>query len=153
MSICLIDTSVFCNLLRVPDRDQHHATVVAELRQLIQANATLLLPLAAVVETGNHIAQHGDGRQRRQAADRFVKEVTAAIEGSAPWTPTPFFELDSVRTWLAEFPDHAMRGFGLGDLFIVKEWQRQCKLHAGRRVFIWSLDGHLSGYDRSPEVT
>jgi hypothetical protein len=129
-------------------RDQDHASVVAELKRLISEKTTLLLPLAAVVETGNHIAQHGDGRERRQAAERFGNDVSAAIEGLAPWTPTPFFELDAMRSWLAEFPNHAMRGLGLGDLSIVKEWERQCRLHPGRRVYIWSLDGHLGGYDR-----
>jgi hypothetical protein len=36
----------------------------------------------------------------------------------------------------------------MGDLSMIKEWERQCELHRARRVFIWSLDGHLAGYDR-----
>jgi len=38
----------------------------------------------------------------------------------------------------------------MGDLFIVKEWERQCDLNAGRRVFVWAYDDHLSRYDRAP---
>ncbi len=152
MSICLIDTSVFCNVIRVPNRDQYHTDVITQLRQLITERTTLLLPMAAVVETGNHIAQNGNGAERRRAAERFVSEVTAAIDGHTPWTPTPFFEMVSIQSWLAEFPDRAMGGLGLGDLTIVKEWERQCALHRGRRVFIWSLDGHLGVFDRAPEL-
>jgi predicted nucleic acid-binding protein len=152
MSICLIDTSVFCNVIRVPNRDQHHAAVMARLKQLITDKTTLLLPMAAVVETGNHIAQNGDGRERRQAAERFVNTVTEAMGGNAPWTPTPFLELASLQAWLAEYPDRAMSGLGLGDLTMVKEWERQCALHRGRRVFIWSLDKHLRTFDRAPEI-
>jgi hypothetical protein len=150
MSICLIDTSVFCNLLRIPNCDQDHVEVLAQLRLLIEQNVTLLLPLASVVETGNHIAQQGDGGLRRQTAERFVAKVTDAIEGNAPWTTTPFFEPQQLRTWLAEFPEHAMRGISMGDLSVIKEWERQCVLHPLRRVTIWSLDGHLAGFDREP---
>jgi len=44
-----------------------------------------------------------------------------------------------------------MNGAGMGDLSIIKEWERQCALNKARRVFIWSLDGNdLCAYDREP---
>ncbi|KAF0179385.1 MAG: hypothetical protein FD161_1484 [Limisphaerales bacterium] len=151
MSIALIDTSVFCNLLKVPGRDQHCEEMLSELTQLIEQRTTLLLPMTAVIETGNHIAKVSDGGRRRTAALRFCSEVGKAIDGTAPWTATPFWEVVALRNWLDEFPDQAMRGVGMGDLSIIKEWERQCDLHKARRVFIWSLDGtDLGGYDRKP---
>ena len=36
------------------------------------------------------------------------------------------------------------------DLSIVKEWDRACRRHPHRRVFIWALDQHLTSYDRKP---
>ena len=148
MSICLIDTTVFCNILRVPNHDQQGSEVTEQLKHLIQQHVTLLLPMATIIETGNHVARSGSGRQLRAAARRFVEQVLAAIDGHAPWTPTPFFEQDELRQWLGEFPDSAMAGVGLADLAIRKEFDRQCRLHPWRRVFIWSLDGHLAAYDR-----
>jgi hypothetical protein len=38
-----------------------------------------LLPMATIIETGNHIAHNGNGDVRRQTAERFVKEVKAAL--------------------------------------------------------------------------
>lgn len=148
-SICLMDTSVFCNWLKIPGRDQDREEVIGRIEQYVKDGTTLLLPIAAIIETGNHIAHVADGNSRREAAQRFVKAVGDAIDGEAPWTPTPVFEIETLRTWLAEFPDCATVRRGFGDLTIIKEFERQCELHKGRRVFIWSLDGHLWGYDRA----
>jgi len=60
-SICIIDTAVFCNILCVPNMDQDVKRAFAELEQYISLGYTLLLPLAVVYETGNHIAQNGNG--------------------------------------------------------------------------------------------
>jgi hypothetical protein len=147
MSICLIDTSVFCNIVNVPGRNQQRAEVLARLRELAKENAALLLPLVSILETGNHIGQLADGGIRRLASKRFVTQVNAALDGTAPWRPTPFVDAAELRGWLAEFPDHASRGSGLGDLSVIKEWERQRELHAKRRVFIWAFDEHLSSYD------
>ena len=147
-AVALIDTSVFCSILRVPTKDQHHEEALRELRRLIQERDTLLLPLATIYETGNHVAQNGDGGTRRRVATTFVSQVQQAFSGEAPWTPTPLHAPEEFVQWLAEFPDHAMRGVGLGDLSIVKTWETQCMLHPARRVFIWSYDQHLAGYDR-----
>jgi hypothetical protein len=83
-------------------------------------------------------------------AEVFVQQVRAAFTGDSPWTPTPMPLPEEFAAWLTEFPDHAMRGAGVGDLSIVKVWERQCELHQARRVFVWSYDAHLSGYDRPP---
>jgi len=149
MGICLIDTSVFCNILQVPGRDQDRQAVLSEVRAHVEQGTTLLLPMAAIIETGNLIARSGDGRARRRVARSFVKAVGDAIRGTAPWTPTPLFEVEALQQWLAEFPDHASQGRSFGDLSIIKEYERQCALHPWREVFIWSLDRHLASYRRA----
>jgi len=151
-AICIVDSSVFCNLLRVPSKDQDHGRAMSELEAHLNAGHSLLLPLAAIFETGNHIAQSGSGQQRRRAAEAFVRQVKDAFTGESPWTPTPMGTPEEFATWLADFPDHAMRGSGIGDLSIVKVWDRQCELHQARRVFVWSYDKHLRGYDRPSKL-
>jgi hypothetical protein len=152
MSIGLVDTSVFCEIIPVPGRSQHRDAILEALEEHIQENVILLLPIATILETGNHIAHIPDGRQRRATAERFVELVRQAlgnIEGPPPWTvPQPLLAPEDLQRYLNEFPDHAMREISLGDLSIIKEYQRQCQLHQVRRVFIWSLDDHLSAYDR-----
>ncbi len=147
MSICLIDTSVFCNVVDVPGRNQQRDEVLTSLETFIRKRTSLLLPVVVILETGNHVGHVSDGGLRRLAAERFVEQVEAALDGRAPWKPTPFVEAEQLRLWLKEFPDHAGRGSGLGDLSIIKEWQRQRRLNPNRRVFIWAFDKHLSSYD------
>jgi len=43
-----------------------------------------------------------------------------------------------------------MRGAGMGDLSIIKEWEKFKRKVPDRRVFIWSLDSDLQGYDHCP---
>ena len=149
MTICIVDTSVFCNILDVPGRNQDREQALKELEAYLKNGITLLLPLAAVYETGNHIAQLGDGEIRRTTALRFADQVHKAIIGKSPWTPTPVPEQEAMIGWLDEFPDNAMRGISLADLSIIKEFENQCRLHRVRRVFIWSYDNDLNAYDRS----
>lgn len=147
-AICIIDTSVFCELLRVPYMDADHASITSDLRVKIREKETLLLPMTAILETGNHIGQVADGKKRRQASERFVEQVTAALTGDTPFTPTPMFDDPRLRQLLAEFPDWATSKKGFGDLTIFKEWESACERHPKRRVYIWSKDKDLMGYDR-----
>lgn len=144
----LIDTTIMCNYLDVPGRNQSHAEVVVEMKELTENGAVLLLPMATVIETGNHIAHVSDGGSRRKTAEKFVKAVLDAIDGKAPWTPTPMFEIDALKKWLPQFPDSAMREVGLGDFSIIQDYHRQCKLNPDLEIRIWTLDDHLSAYVR-----
>jgi len=146
VTICLLDTTILCNIVPVPGRDQHKDAVFQELAEREERGEWLLLPIAAIIETGNHIAHCGDGRVRRETAERFRDIVADALDGHAPFTATPPFELDALKTWLVGFPDHVMESIGLADLSIIKECERQRTLHPHREVSIWSRDRHLSAY-------
>ena len=149
-SIAIVDTSIVVNVLDLPNMNQERETVLARFETEIKAETNLLLPMAAIVETGNHIAHITDGRVRRERAERFVEQVRAALNGSAPWTPLPFPDKAVVLTWLDGFPEMAMRKIGMGDQSIIELWKTQCAQFPGRRVFIWSVDADLSSYDRRP---
>lgn len=147
-AIVLVDTSVLLNVLDVPGRNQDRPIVIGALSRYIEAGAHLLLPMAAIVETGNHIAHVSDGSQRRSAANRFVDQIRMALSGEAPWRPMQFPYNEQVLEWLTHFPDFAMKGIGFGDLSIIKEWEATCTKHPMSRVLIWSLDADLHGYER-----
>ena len=57
LDIVIVDTSVFLNVLDVPGFNQDREADLARFRELIEAGANLLLPIAAIFEAGNHIAQ------------------------------------------------------------------------------------------------
>lgn len=146
-AICLIDTSIMLEILAVPSKATQQKTVVEALKSKTRASETLFLPMTTIIETGNHIAQNGDGRQRRTIAEKFIKMIEQALDGKAPFKPLSFLDAQQLRLWLPEFADFAGQGTGIGDLSIIKDWQNQCDLHPRRNVYIWSLDKHLQGYN------
>lgn len=106
----IIDTSVLCNLLRVPEMDQDAGRARDEFRVAQEARDVFLLPVAVIYETGNHIAHVGDGNRRRIVAAAFVELVRRAFEGDFPFVPTPLQNSEEMVAWLGEFPDCATRG-------------------------------------------
>lgn len=151
-AVVIVDTCIFLNVLNVPAFNQHRTGVLERLESYLgDDSVTMLLPMAAIIETGNHIAQLADGRQRRQFAQLFADEVRKALQGTAPWRPTQMPSGEVIEQWLEYFPDHAMREIGMGDLSIIKEWEAACARHPYHRVTIWSLDHAIAGYDRIPE--
>ncbi|GCL54629.1 hypothetical protein NIES3806_19720 [Microcystis aeruginosa NIES-3806] len=113
-AICLIDTSIFLEILNVPHKASQSELIFQELKEKIEAGESLFLPMATILETGNHIAQNGDGNQRRICAEKFVNQVTQALEGESPFTPINFLKQEDLQGWLKEFPDEAMQRRGLG---------------------------------------
>ena len=146
-TICLLDTSIFLELLNIPNKANQHAVITNQLASKIKDKEFLFLPMATVLETGNHIGQIADGNHRRQRAESFVKQVQLAIDGSSPFNPINFLEANDMRLWLAEFPNWVNQRRGLGDLSIKHDWDRLCEQNQARRVYVWSLDGHLSSFD------
>ena len=151
-AICLIDTSSFLEILNVPHKASQSELILQKLEEKIKARESLFLPMATILETGNHIAQNRDGNQRRICAKKFVNQVTQALEGKPPFTPINFLKQEDLQGWLKEFPDEAMGGRGLGDLSIIHDWQKICDQNPSRRVYIWSLDKHLKGYNQTPKL-
>jgi hypothetical protein len=149
-AVAIVDTSVFCNVLDIPMMNGERDQVLEELKQFLEEKTSLLLPMAAVYETGNHIAQLGTGGNRRRFAKSFVEQVQKAISGEAPWQVMQVPTTEEVGEWLNGFPDSAMCGAGMGDLSIIKEWEKFQRKVPDRRVFIWSLDSDLKGYDHRP---
>jgi len=158
-AICLIDTSIFLNLLNVPNRNQDREQVVLDYQTYVESACTFILPMATIIETGNHIAQNGDGNTRRRTAERFSGIVLAAFNGEAPYQPSEFPNSNEVISWLAEFPDHAGRnksqdkiteGTSFGDLSIIKEFEKCCAKFSMSEIFIWSLDEDLNQKHHRP---
>ncbi|QJB47227.1 hypothetical protein [Dolichospermum flos-aquae] len=157
-SICLIDTSIFLEILNVPNYNQHRASVLEDFQTYAQSGCTFLLPMATILETGNHIAQNGDGTMRRKTALRFVKAVKEAFTGEAPWRTTTFPNTTEIMLWIDQFPELAgknkapdkQEGTSFGDLSIIEEFNKSCKRFPMSEVFIWSLDRDLQSYHQTP---
>ena len=121
--------------------------VMRELKSLAgnKGKETLILPYATIIETGNHIAHNGDGRQRRNSAERFCEVIKKTLAGEAPWAyygnQLTEEDLDLI---CKDFPDAATREQGFGDLSIIRAYERyKEETPAVGEIRIWSLDKHL----------
>lgn len=158
-SICIIDTSIFLNILDVPRQNNDKERVIRDFEEyILSEKVSFFLPMATVLETGNHIAQNGDGNIRRQKAQSFCDYVRDAVNRKAPYRIIDFPEREVILDWLAEFPDSAGRnktpdrheGTSFGDLSIIKQYEQVVSQLPMREIWIWSLDSDLKNYHYKP---
>lgn len=155
-TVRFIDTSVLCNLVDVPGKNQHRAELQAEFKALVEAgNTRFVIPVTAIIETGNHIANAGG--DRRAAAERLQRFLDSAANEDLPW------QLHAT-TWDAEFltalgdgagtgmrlVDHLGNGtMGTGDLAILCERDAFRERTNFRAVEIWTLEATMGAYSSS----
>lgn len=90
--VLIIDTSILCVWLKIPgfdtcgsredrwDFSRIDARIAGEIRG---RKTTLVLPLATVIETGNHIAKSAMHRFERAGA--LMTILAKALDGASPW--------------------------------------------------------------------
>lgn len=152
MVVHFIDTSVLCNLVPVPGRDSNRIEVREELQSFLDASDVLILPVTAVIETGNFIANLSDGRLRRQTAERLAAQLRLAVKGQAPYIFHDFtWDQSFVNRFLdgagsgQSFVEQATNEIGAGDLLILTEIDHY-KRRARLPVHLWTRDTALMSY-------
>lgn len=152
--VTFIDTSVLCELLEVPGKAQQAPDVNGELQRRVQQGERFVIPVTAVIETGNHIAQASSG-DRYAAAQRLLGLLRATIAGDRSFLRHEF-------TWDAGFveaicdggstgEDLAQRAaarMGAGDVAILVERDRfvASSVFCRDDVDLWTLDVALAQY-------
>lgn len=86
MTICIVDTSILDELLSIPGWASHHDEVLTAYARRQQKREAFLLPIAVLIETGNHVAQVPDGARRRKAAELFQQFARSVLDGQTPFT-------------------------------------------------------------------
>jgi hypothetical protein len=151
--VTFVDTSILCNILRVPNKCSDHEAVLSEAQARQARGELFIIPVTAVVETGNHIAQVRTG-DRRAAAERFVGLIDAVRAETRPWVlhevewdSSFLVALCNGSTTGQSFIDLAGNGqLGGGDVAILVERDRYRQRTAYRTVQLWSLDAGLQAY-------
>lgn len=153
--VLILDTSILCVWLEVPgmvdcgpDNDKWNRQRVADkIAAEEQDTTTFVLPLASIIETGNHIAQAAHSRRERgQALAELMKKSAnqetpwaAFSEQSVLWSPEKLVALAD------KWPDLAAQKLSHGDATIkdVAEYYAQM----GYRVEILTGDAGLKAYE------
>lgn len=151
--VLVIDTSVLCCLLNIPgkstagpDQDKWDRERVEETLAHHEG-ATRVLPLATLIETGNHIAQSPSDRHRTGNALGDILRLAA--EATSPWAAFA----DQAALWLPEklhelaesWPALGVAGTSIGDATI-KDVAEYYAL-AGYDVEILTGDQGLKAYE------
>ncbi len=153
MTVVFIDTSVLCNFLRIPGKAQQQLDVHKDYELRSNAGDTFVLPMAAIVETGNHIEQLSDGAERRRCAQGLTDILRLVAQETQPWVLVEtewngdllkqFCDGSESKSTPA-FVDVATEGaLGGGDLAILIERDRYAKRVIAQTVEIWTYDQQL----------
>ena len=148
MNVRFIDTSVMANMLKIPGRCNDAESVQEEFKQVLEAKEVLILPIATIIETGNHIAHIADSNARRSIAGKFGEYLRKTAEGEAPWQ---LYGIEIDKEGLLYLADHIeenkKKKIGIGDMSIIHAYDQYRETVPGiGRIMIWSTDTHLQGY-------
>ncbi|MBI4740816.1 MAG: hypothetical protein HY777_04500 [Betaproteobacteria bacterium] len=153
--VLILDTSVLCCWLQVPGKATtgpandrwNHDRIDALLEQERAKNSTFVLPIATLIETGNHIAQAPS--QRFERASNLANYLREAADARSPWAAftdqSPLWQAENLRTLADSWPRLAAAGTSIGDATIKDVAEYYAK--AGYFVEILTADAGLKAYE------
>lgn len=153
--VLIIDTSILCVWLNVPgmnpcgpnDDCWDKQRVDKKIHDEEQSSTTFVLPLATIIETGNHIAQ--SSHSRRERGEALADLMNKSVENQTPWAAfsdqSILWSTERLKTLARTWPDLALQKLSLGDATIkdVAEFYAQI----GYKVEILTGDQGLKAYE------
>lgn len=155
--VLVLDTTVLCCWLRVPGKETagpandrwDHTRIADLLDRGRRTGSVFVLPMATLIETGNHIAQAV--AQRFQCATALAEHLRAAADASTPWAAftdqSALWEAENMRLLADKWPNLAAGGFSIGDATIKDVAEHYAK--GGFDVEILTGDQGLKSYEPS----
>jgi hypothetical protein len=153
--ILILDTSILCIWLEVPgmetcgpDRDLWNRRRVREKIELEMERETIfVLPLATIIETGNHIARASHSRKER--GDALADLMRKSADQRTPWAAfseqSVLWSPEKLKSLADSWPDLAARRLSLGDATIKDVAEHYAKM--GCAVEILTGDQGLKSYE------
>jgi hypothetical protein len=126
--VLIFDTSILCVWLRVPGKetcgssDDHwnYSRVEALIEREKQTPTTFVLPLATIIETGNHIAQ--TNTNRFELAQSLANLIRLAADQQTPWAAftdqTILWSPESLKSLADSWPQLVTERISIGDATI-----------------------------------
>lgn len=156
--VLVIDTSILCVWLRVPnmikagpdDDPWDFDRIDAKVKDEISTKSTLVLPLATIIETGNHISKLP--HSRKDSAESLAAIIRKAAEARTPWAAfseqSSLWSGEGLKELADRWPNLAAKKLSIGDATImdVADYYSQ----AGFEVEILTADSGLKAYQPAP---
>lgn len=158
--VLVIDTSVLCVWLKVPGKEtcgSSHALITYEMvskkiDEEKKLGTTFILPLATIIETGNHIA-HSSG-DRKVLGDEFAQIMIASADETSPWAAfteqSSLWNPENLKKLAEKWKETVISGQALGDASIVEVVNYYTDL--GYEVEIFTGDEGLKAFEPTVEV-
>lgn len=153
--VLILDTSVLCCWLRVPGKEEagpihdrwSHARISKLLEDEQKKHSTLVLPLATLIETGNHIAQAATLRfECANGLAQYLRETANALSPWAAFTDqTELWQATNLLRLAEQWPAMAAQKLSMGDATIKDVAEHYAK--AGFAVEILTGDAGLKAYE------
>lgn len=155
--VLIVDTCLACVWMKVPEMEVAGSNndrwdfdrVNTKIESEIAEGTLLVLPLASIIETGNHITQI-KGRDRMPFVMEFGDKIKRSIDGDSPWVAFSsqkalwegYHLRDVVDRWMSmnETGKHS-----LGDVSILDV--ATAYMSAGFQVEILTADSLLKSYE------
>ncbi|GAA4393801.1 hypothetical protein [Tsukamurella soli] len=108
-----VDTSVVCNLLGIPGKSRSRERISREYERLLLQGVRMVLPVSAVIETGDHIAHITTPNVEIYSyAVKFAELLQRIVDGSMPWRAHEFARgRDTLARILRGVHDEPMQHF------------------------------------------
>lgn len=153
--VLILDTSILCVWLQVrgketcgsEDNRWEYEAVEDKIKAEIANKTILVLPLAAIIETGNHIAQcNGD---KYDLINSFVELINNAADETTPWAAftqqSELWNKNGLKNLSNRWKETAIGGQSLGDASIVDVANYYAE--TGYYVEIFTGDQGLKAYE------
>lgn len=153
--VLILDTTVMCCWLKVPGKEEagtandrwNHERIDRLLTEEKQKKSTFVLPIATLIETGNHIAQANEYRHER--AMELANYLRNSADANSPWAAfteqSSLWSTDGLKKLADKWPALAATRFSIGDATIkdVAEYYAE----TGFVVEILTGDAGLKAYE------
>ena len=150
MIYTFLDTGVLDELLQIPafSKEGRSMWIKEEFKERMNRGEKLIIPFAAIIEIGNHIAQiKNNDNERKRCAAQFAEFLDKSRNNKAPW----ILCIDGLTEEQIGFISEkfgeigADMQIGTGDISIVYQYERFRERVSGTAegVYIWSLDHHI----------
>ena len=152
--ILVIDTSILCVWIDVPGKETcgssddiwDKARVTTLLKKEEKKGTRFVLPLAVIIETGNHISQ---SHNAWNCANSLCDIINKSIDSASPWVAfsqqNVLWSPENLRKLANDWPEYAKAKLSLGDMTIktVAEFYAEARY----KVRILTGDAGLKAYE------
>lgn len=150
MRYTFLDTGILDELLEIPtySNKEKSTEIKKEFEARCRNGERMIIPFAAMIEVGNHIAQiKSSDTERQRCANQFAEFLKDSSNSKAPWTLCMDGLTNEQIVFISEkFGEvGAEMKIGTGDVSIVYQYEKFCERLSGiaEDIYIWSLDHHI----------